>query len=46
VLPQTVSPESGVWVQVLVPLHARSMQSLDVHVIGVPSHSPPPQVSS
>jgi hypothetical protein len=44
--PQVAVSGSGVCVQVLVPLHSRCMQSLEVQEIGVPAHSPPPQVSS
>jgi hypothetical protein len=45
VVPHGVDDDFGVSVHVLVPLHVRSMQSVDVHVIPVPWHTPPPHTS-
>jgi hypothetical protein len=46
VLPQEVEEGLGVSVQVLVPLHDRNMQVVEVQEMAVPWQAPPPQMSS
>jgi hypothetical protein len=45
VVPHDVDESFGACVQVLVPLHVRVMQAVDVHVIPVPWQAPPEQAS-
>jgi hypothetical protein len=44
-VPQVVDEDFGVWVQLLVPLHVRVMQVVEVQVTPVPWHTPPVQMS-
>jgi hypothetical protein len=44
-VPHDVVPGRKVSVQLAVPLHARWVQAVEVQVIAVPWHVPPPQAS-